>query len=252
MLPEPAIIRTEKRCGRCEEVKPIDQFPINKGNADWRGTKCKLCSVIVSAEWRKKNPERARQQSYNQFLRDREKPPAERWKHNRNWQRRNPEKAVAATRAWRHKNKAHFNAYMLRRHKERYASDSNYQFAIKIRTKVRLLMRGHRKSTTTEQLLGCKISEFKKYLELQWEPWMSWKNYGNTKGCWVIDHIVPVEAFDFSQADDQRCCFHYSNLRPFCCIKNIQKSDTFDPADLDALRKRVLCLSASNSIFQSG
>lgn len=244
MLSAPAVIKTQKRCYKCKEIKPIDEFGVNRSNADWRNSCCKRCSVVGSAEWRKKNPERARQHSYAQFLRDREKPTPERWKYQRKWQRENPQKCVAATQAWKDKNRAHFNAYMLRYHKAKYASDPNYQFAVKIRTKIRLLVRGHRKSATTEQLLGCKIEDFKKYLELQWESWMSWENYSNKAGGWVIDHIIPVEAFDLSKPEDQRCCFHYSNMRPLCRDKNREKWFKFNPADLDALRKRVLCLSA--------
>lgn len=111
-------------------------------------------------------------------------------------------------------------------------------------------MRGHRKSAKTEQLLGCPIVDFKRYLELQWEPWMSWDNYGNKVGGWVIDHIVPVYAFDLSNPEDQRCCFHFSNLRPLCFQKNRDKWYKFNPADLDALRRKVLCLSQSNLIHQ--
>lgn len=243
MLSAPAVIRIEKRCSRCKEVKPVEEFSINKSNADWRGTKCKPCAVIASAEWRKKNPERSRQHSYNQFLRDRQKPSEERWKYARRYRETHQEIMSARTKAWKEKNRAHFNAYMLRKHKERYASDPDYRFSIKVRTKMRLLMRGHRKSAPTEQLLGCKIEDFKKYLELQWEPWMSWENYGNKDGCWVIDHIIPVEAFDLSKPEDQRCCFHYSNMRPLCRDKNREKWYQFQQADLDALRKRVLCLS---------
>lgn len=246
MLPEPAVIRTEKRCSRCKEIKPIDEFGICRTHADWRNTNCKPCNVAGSAEWRKKNPERARQNSYAQYLRDREKPDDQRLKYTRRYFQNNKELQAKRTQLWKDKNRAHFNAYMLRYHKAKMQRDPNYRFSVKVRTSIRLLMRGYQKSGTAEQLLGCKILDFKKYLELQWEPWMSWANYGNREGFWVIDHIVPVNAFDFSKPEDQRCCFHFSNLRPFCCVKNRQKSDTFNPADLDALRKRVLCLNESS------
>jgi hypothetical protein len=47
---------------------------------------------------------------------------------------------------------------------------------------------------------------------------MSWNNYGNPNGdhsdCWHIDHIIPCSSFDLTNPDEQRKCFHYTNLQP--------------------------------------
>lgn len=93
----------------------------------------------------------------------------------------------------------------------------------KIRTKIRLLMRGLRKSAPTEILLGCKIAELRTWLEIHWLPGMSWDNYG-LRG-WHIDHKKPVASFDLSKSEDQRACFHHTNLQPLWAKDNISKSD---------------------------
>lgn len=108
-------------------------------------------------------------------------------------------------------------------HKARYVSDKNYKFACKIRAKIRLLMRGLRKSASTEVLLGCKIADLRKYLELLWQPGMSWDNYGMLG--WHIDHKRPVHSFDLSKPEDQLACFHYTNLQPLWAADNIRKSN---------------------------
>ncbi len=41
---------------------------------------------------------------------------------------------------------------------------------------------------------------------------MSWENYGREG--WHIDHIIPCAALDLSRPDQQKRCFHFTNLRP--------------------------------------
>ena len=48
-----------------------------------------------------------------------------------------------------------------------------------------------------------------------------WDNYGQ-KG-WVIDHILPCCSFDLSKPEEQRKCFHYSNLQPLWESDNLRK-----------------------------
>jgi hypothetical protein len=50
---------------------------------------------------------------------------------------------------------------------------------------------------------------------------MSWDNYG-IKG-WHIDHIIPCAAFDLTDPEQQKICFHYTNLRPLYWADNISR-----------------------------
>ena len=47
---------------------------------------------------------------------------------------------------------------------------------------------------------------------------MTWENRGsehiNKYKSWNLDHIVPVNTFDFTDIKQQKICFHYTNLRP--------------------------------------
>jgi hypothetical protein len=174
-------------------------------------------------EWRQRHPERSKAHSYAQYERQKEKPDEQRLKYSRKWFQNHKELQGQRTAAWKLKNREKFNAYMLAYHKAKYARDPNYRFACKIRSKIRLLLRGKRKSATTEQLLGCKISDFKSHLESLWEPWMSWDNYGSGPGTWQIDHILPVDSFDLSDPEQQQKCFHFSNHQPLCSKKNRDK-----------------------------
>jgi len=56
---------------------------------------------------------------------------------------------------------------------------------------------------------------------------MTWSNYG--KG-WHIDHIKPCASFDLSNPEQQKICFHYTNLQPLWAIDNIKKGAKFTEA----------------------
>lgn len=81
------------------------------------------------------------------------------------------------------------------------------------------------KAVTTIKLLGCDIETIRKYLESKFQDGMSWENHGKGSGKWNIDHIIPCAAFDLTKEEEQRKCFHYSNLQPLWEIDNLIKSD---------------------------
>ena len=57
-LLEPAT-DTQRRCSRCQESKPLDQFPKRSGRPIGVESYCKACHVELTAKWKKANPERA-------------------------------------------------------------------------------------------------------------------------------------------------------------------------------------------------
>ena len=77
------------------------------------------------------------------------------------------------------------------------------------------------KKYNIEEIIGCSISELKKHLEAQFQPGMTWENRGNTG--WHIDHIKPKSSFDLSDPEQQKACFHYTNLQPLWEADNLKK-----------------------------
>jgi hypothetical protein len=111
-----------KCCTRCGENKPIDAFPLCRGKPRAR---CKPCHVLDAVEHARRNPEatRRRQREWNH----KNKPPrhmgpplpqhivAERRRQSRReWERKNPEAAVAAKAKWASENK-HIQMEIVRR-----------------------------------------------------------------------------------------------------------------------------------------
>lgn len=73
------------------------------------------------------------------------------------------------------------------------------------------------------ELLGCDINFLRGHLESKFQKGMTWENY-NHKG-WHMDHIIPCAVFDMTNEEEQRVCFHYTNLQPLWAKDNISKSD---------------------------
>ncbi len=76
-----------------------------------------------------------------------------------------------------------------------------------------------RKAHHLIDLLGVTVDQFKHHLESLFEPWMSWENYGY-RG-WHIHHKIPCSKFDLSNPDEQKKCFHYTNMAPLHWRENI-------------------------------
>jgi hypothetical protein len=56
---------------------------------------------------------------------------------------------------------------------------------------------------------------------------MNWDNHGII---WEIDHIKPCASFDLSDIEQQKQCFHYTNLQPLFKTTDIAESFGYDEA----------------------
>lgn len=75
------------------------------------------------------------------------------------------------------------------------------------------------KAASTKELLGCSREHLLAWLQFWMKPGMTWENYGE----WHIDHKKPCASFDLTKPDEQRKCFHYTNLEPLWAADNFSK-----------------------------
>jgi hypothetical protein len=124
-------------------------------------------------------------------------------------------------------NKMYRETYKETRNKqynERMKNDPLFKFKQTIRNLIRVCTkkRGVKKTSRTEQILGCTYEEFYAYLESKFEPWMNWDNKGLYNGKpnygWDIDHITPTST---ATTDIELIKLnHYTNLQPLCSHYN--------------------------------
>jgi len=97
----------------------------------------------------------------------------------------------------------------------------DYTLPKNIRGRVRKVIKGLIKSGSAVKDLGCSIEFLKQYLESQFQPNMTWKNYGYCG--WHIDHIKPLASFDLTNRQQFLEACHYSNLQPLWAYDNLSK-----------------------------
>lgn len=98
-------------------------------------------------------------------------------------------------------------------------------YALRARLGVILVRNRNKKSDKFINLIGCSGVFLLEYLKSLWKDGMSWNNYGFGKGKWVIDHIIPCDQFKPFTPDQQKACFHYTNLQPLWWEENASKSN---------------------------
>lgn len=76
------------------------------------------------------------------------------------------------------------------------------------------------KYTSAMNLIGCTVDHFRIHIESQFAKGMTWENYGSY---WHVDHKRPCASFDLAKIDDQRKCFHWTNLQPLTREDNFKK-----------------------------
>jgi hypothetical protein len=102
-----------------------------------------------------------------------------------------------------------------------HESEHSARIARNLRNRMNLALSGTNKVASTEELLGCSFDVFVEHLQSQFKNGMSWDNRGRTG--WHIDHIRPCASFDLSDPDQQRQCFHYTNMQPLWAADNLSK-----------------------------
>lgn len=178
-----------KKCSKCGEIKPLTEFHYSSTKKSQALEQCKACK-------------KSRKRSNNQYV-YKPKTPEKRRQYRDNW--------------WKTR-----------------TEDQRLEVRIAKRVYGRLeqglrqqLKKNPRKSALVKPkiigppavLLGCSISEFIKHIEQQWEPGMTWENYGG----WHIDHIIQVSSFDLTDPEQQKKCAHYTNQRPLWAWDHLKR-----------------------------
>jgi len=192
-----------KVCKACHTEKQMNEFPSCLGHPEWIMSICKDCKRMKDNEYSRRRNER-----------DREKVNA----RNAAWASENREQDLERKRKYNREHKDE----CLEWHREKRRTDVKFRLTGVLRCRLRMALKGLTKSASTMEMLGCSTEELKRHLELRWRDGMTWENYGGKYG-WQIDHIIPCASFDLTREEEQRKCFHFSNLQPLWAVDNRAK-----------------------------
>lgn len=118
-----------------------------------------------------------------------------------------------------------------------YSPSPRYKLNTTIKTGIWKALNGER-SGDWPKLVGYTVDDLIKHLEKQFQPGMTWENYGRA---WHIDHIIPQSVFNYENSNDIdfRRCWALENLQPLWAMENMKKNAKISKPFQPALRLRL-------------
>lgn len=137
------------------------------------------------------------------------------------WYYENTERAKSNHIKYRESNREKIRDYRREWESDNYKNNPQYKMRKDLSNRTRFAIKKCKgqKSASTLELLGCTIEHAREHLEKQFTEGMTWDNHGE----WHIDHIIPCASFDLSDPEQQKKCFHYTNLQPLWAKDNLIK-----------------------------
>ena len=165
--------------------------------------------------WRDKNQERINEQQREKY---KENPQvfSDRAKRYRETHK---EQVKESNKRYRQENKQKRTDY----ERIRRQTDPIYRFRTSFRCLISgyLRKKGYNGGKNVWEVVGCDFDTFLEYIQKQFEEGMTIENYGHSKGCWNVDHIVPI--YNAKTDEDLERLNHYSNLRPMWASDNYKR-----------------------------
>jgi hypothetical protein len=188
-----------KQCYRCKTEKEESEFLKNRGI-------CKKCwRSYYRDKWFNDPTYREKESS-----------------RKKRWRQKNIDYCRAKDLVRYENNKEDFIKSKAARVKQKRIENPLFDYEYKLRQRFGNFFRG-RSNKNIEKIVGCSLSELKIHLESKFHDGMNWDNYGRVKGCWTVDHVIPMSSAKTPLELEK--LFHYSNLQPLWMSDNIKKSN---------------------------
>lgn len=206
------------KCTKCgvEKEATIDNFYWRKDTNNWR-RQCRECQDEQKKNWELQNIDKMlvwRKEWHDQY--------------NKEYYHQNTEKEKERTRN-RPKEK-------VRQYERKRNSKPERRLRNNISRNISYYLSGSggKRGLSFLQHVNWTYEELLVHVESNFEPWMTWDNYGpyNRKRwddgdmstwTWQLDHIIPQSLFKYTSMDSEefRKCWALENLRPYSAKQNL-------------------------------
>jgi hypothetical protein len=212
-----------KTCNECKQNKKISEFNKDKSRKDGCSYKCKQCLKKTHHDLYKNNKEKYLDKSKKYYENNKE----EHILRNKNYVQCNKDKSIKYQQKYFKNNQTKIREYKKSYVNYKYHNDEQFKIKILLRSRFSAALKNQNilKINSVLILIGCTVQECKQYLESQFNPEMNWENHGIV---WEIDHIKPCILFDLTDIEQQKLCFHYTNLQPLFKTENRQKYNKYE------------------------
>jgi len=217
-----------KQCTKCNTIKDDNDFYKTKHNKDGLMSQCKTCFKITQHDIYDKNKEkiRLRQKIYREKNKDIIKTyKQEYYQNNKEYKKELNKKYYHTIKKYDLKQKEKAKKYNKEyQRKHQYRDDPIHRLISNQRSRINKILKHYKNEHHMLDRIGCTPAELKIHLESQFTEGMTWDNYGK----WHVDHIIPCASFDLTDLEQQKKCFHYTNLQPLWAKDNLAKGDKLD------------------------
>ena len=186
-----------KKCSKCGIVKLKSNFHKTLKSRDGLDNQCRLCWKHYYVD--NKNRLLNKQKFYNKEDRDRIK----------EYKLKNHDKIIAQKRIYSN---------------NKYKTDINFCLIYKTRCRIRQPLNGKIKSSSTIDILGIDINTYKRWIEFQMTPDMTWDNI-------EFDHVKAFCLFDLSKDEELKEAFSWKITQPLLKHNHQQKGIKFNLLD---------------------
>jgi hypothetical protein len=192
-----------KHCYTCNNWKDLSEY--NKQSSSWD----KLARMCRDCNCKYKNNKRKNDEKYkqNDIL------------YNEKYKTSGRKKEVSKIRYEQKKDE--ILKKNIAYNKKQYNTNPYFKVVLSIRTRISKLLRQKNadKYNKFYTYLGCNKEDFISYFQSKFKEGMTWENHGE----WHIDHIKPCALFNLLNEEEQKKCFHYTNLQPLWASENLSK-----------------------------
>lgn len=251
-----------KVCTKCGVVKPLSEYWGDSRIKNRKAAECKDCARVRKFAWYQDNKQRCNEKSRQWYKANHEhiSQQGKEYRESHKDEIKGKKKLEYQQNKEKIKERSRQNYYANQEQKREYVKqyylnnrdkvrkwardwqqkmrkDPRFKLVANIRTAVYRSLK-KRKEISFFELLEYGITDLIKHLENQFKEGMSWANYGNKKGSWSVDHIIPISAFSFQKETDTefKQCWELSNLQPMWHIENCKKGNR----DINNFNRRVI------------
>jgi len=195
------LLETTQKCSKCKKRKLLNEFP-KYGNEKKCRNYCRECGRLMCKNYKKGNRDKV--SDYNKKYKSEHK--SDITQYNRVWS------------------------------SNRRKTNEQYKIKNTLRIRTIKALKGSAKLSTTMKLLGCSLEFLIKWFKFRFTEDMTMSNHGKI---WHIDHVIPCSKFDLINDEQQKKCFHWTNVQPLHGARNIKKGDSFDMNEIINQAKKI-------------
>lgn len=226
-----------KHCSKCDDWYQLNAFHKDMYAWDLLDCICRKCEKEKANNWRKANPEKARQRDIaNYYKTDSEKRRRRARKYrrankdkakqyNQKWEAKNRERRVQYRKDWRkanpEKKKAIDNRYM-----KKYLSTVRGSLSQRVSNLIRRTLKNGKNGAHWEDMMGFTYDQLKAHLNKTMPAGYTWDDLDKLH----LDHITPISAHNFEKVTDEdfKRAWALKNLQLLPAKENMQKGAKLD------------------------